>query len=207
MFHQLWNYIFHRLKLYLQLSTCQTKLLIVTIHTIKGIKIVGVCIKTIGTRWQNIWLVFNGTNDSILPLSWVIIWEINPNTGEIKICTSGWPKYQNKCWYKATAGETHLGGEDFDNRLVNYLPDEIKRKFRKDIRNNARALRILRTAAKRAKRTLFSRTEANIQTDALHESIDFYTKVSRARFEELCAGLFRSSFSRWRRLWTMQFNA
>ena len=93
---------------------------------------------------------------------------------------------------KATAGDTHLGGEDFDNRLVNHLADEFKRKFRKDIRNNPRALRRLRTAAERAKRTLSSSTEANIEIDALHEGIDFYTKVSRARFEELCADLFRS---------------
>lgn len=94
---------------------------------------------------------------------------------------------------KATAGDTHLGGEDFDNRLVNHLADEFKRKFRKDIRNNPRALRRLRTAAERAKRTLSSSTEANIEIDALHEGIDFYTKVSRARFEELCADLFRNT--------------
>lgn len=94
---------------------------------------------------------------------------------------------------KATAGDTHLGGEDFDNRLVNHLADEFKRKFRKDIRNNPRALRRLRTAAERAKRTLSSSTEANIEIDALYEGIDFYTKVSRARFEELCADLFRST--------------
>ncbi|WP_278046982.1 Hsp70 family protein, partial [Candidatus Hodgkinia cicadicola] len=94
---------------------------------------------------------------------------------------------------KATAGDTHLGGEDYDNRLVNHLADEFKRKFRKDIRNNPRALRRLRTAAERAKRTLSSSTEANIEIDALHEGIDFYTKVSRARFEELCADLFRNT--------------
>lgn len=94
---------------------------------------------------------------------------------------------------KSTAGDTHLGGEDFDNRLVNHLADEFKRKFRKDIRNNARALRRLRTAAERAKRTLSSSTEANIEIDALADGLDFYTKVSRARFEELNADLFRST--------------
>ncbi|BET02662.1 Heat shock protein [Nesidiocoris tenuis] len=94
---------------------------------------------------------------------------------------------------KATAGDTHLGGEDFDNRLVNHLAEEFKRKYRKDIRNNARALRRLRTAAERAKRTLSSSTEANIEIDALHEGVDFYTKVTRARFEELCSDLFRST--------------
>uniref|UniRef100_A0A1B6KBZ6 Heat shock protein 70 n=1 Tax=Graphocephala atropunctata TaxID=36148 RepID=A0A1B6KBZ6_9HEMI len=94
---------------------------------------------------------------------------------------------------RATAGDTHLGGEDFDNRLVNHLAEEFKRKFRKDLRNNPRSLRRLRTAAERAKRTLSSSTEASIEIDALFEGIDFYTKVSRARFEELCADLFRST--------------
>ncbi|XP_046669780.1 heat shock protein 70 A1-like [Homalodisca vitripennis] len=94
---------------------------------------------------------------------------------------------------KATAGDTHLGGEDFDNRLVNHLADEFKRKFRKDMRSNPRALRRLRTAAERAKRTLSSSTEASIEIDALYEGIDFYTKVSRARFEELCSDLFRNT--------------
>ncbi|CAH0407918.1 unnamed protein product [Chilo suppressalis] len=94
---------------------------------------------------------------------------------------------------KATAGDTHLGGEDFDNRLVNHLSEEFKRKYRKDIRSNPRALRRLRTAAERAKRTLSSSTEATIEIDALHEGIDFYTRVSRARFEELNADLFRGT--------------
>ncbi|XP_037955552.1 major heat shock 70 kDa protein Ba-like [Teleopsis dalmanni] len=94
---------------------------------------------------------------------------------------------------RSTAGDTHLGGEDFDNRLVNYLTDEFKRKYKKDLRSNPRALRRLRTAAERAKRTLSSSTEATIEIDALFEGIDFYTKISRARFEELCADLFRNT--------------
>ncbi|KAI4467198.1 heat shock protein 70kda [Holotrichia oblita] len=94
---------------------------------------------------------------------------------------------------RATAGDTHLGGEDFDNRLVTHLADEFKRKYRKDVRTNPRALRRLRTAAERAKRTLSSSTEATIEIDALFEGVDFYTKVSRARFEELCSDLFRGT--------------
>lgn len=94
---------------------------------------------------------------------------------------------------RATAGDTHLGGEDFDNRLVNHLAEEFKRKHRKDLRSNPRALRRLRTAAERAKRTLSSSTEATIEIDALYEGIDFYTRVSRARFEELNADLFRGT--------------
>ncbi|KAL5284568.1 hsp70.2 family protein [Megaselia abdita] len=94
---------------------------------------------------------------------------------------------------RSTAGDTHLGGEDFDNRLVNHFAEEFKRKYKKDFRENPRALRRLRTAAERAKRTLSSSTEANIEIDALYEGIDFYSKISRARFEELCADLFRGT--------------
>uniref|UniRef100_A0A6V7JRG3 Uncharacterized protein n=1 Tax=Bracon brevicornis TaxID=1563983 RepID=A0A6V7JRG3_9HYME len=94
---------------------------------------------------------------------------------------------------KSTAGDTHLGGEDFDSRLVDHLCKEFERKYRKNIKANPRALRRLRTAAERAKRTLSSSTEASIEIDALCDGIDFYTKVSRARFEELCADLFRAT--------------
>lgn len=94
---------------------------------------------------------------------------------------------------RSTAGDTHLGGEDFDNRLVTHFADEFKRKHKKDLKTNPRALRRLRTAAERAKRTLSSSTEATIEIDALLEGIDFYTKISRARFEELCADLFRAT--------------
>ncbi|XP_059611157.1 heat shock protein 70 B2 [Phlebotomus argentipes] len=94
---------------------------------------------------------------------------------------------------RATAGDTHLGGEDFDNRLVNHFVEEFKRKYKKDITSNPRSLRRLRTACERAKRTLSSSTEASIEIDALLEGIDFYTKISRARFEELCSDLFRAT--------------
>ncbi|KAF8778734.1 heat shock protein 70 B2-like [Argiope bruennichi] len=94
---------------------------------------------------------------------------------------------------RSTAGNTHLGGEDFDNRMVNHFVEEFKRKHRKDIRSNRRAVRRLRTACERAKRTLSSSSEASIEIDALFEGIDFYSKITRARFEELCMDLFRST--------------
>lgn len=96
---------------------------------------------------------------------------------------------------KSTAGDTHLGGEDFDNRLVTHFAEEFQRKFKKDLRSNTRALRRLRTACERAKRTLSSSTEASLEIDALHEGIDFYAKITRARFEELCMDLFRLTLS------------
>ncbi|EFA86375.1 heat shock protein [Heterostelium album PN500] len=92
---------------------------------------------------------------------------------------------------KATAGDTHLGGEDFDNRMVNHFVEEFKRKHKKDLMTNQRALRRLRTACERAKRTLSSSAQASIEIDSLFEGIDFYTSITRARFEELNADLFR----------------
>nr|AWS31934.1 heat shock protein 70IVA.2 [Apostichopus japonicus] len=92
---------------------------------------------------------------------------------------------------KSTAGDTHLGGEDFDNILVNHFSAEFKRKHKKDITGNARALRRLRTASERAKRTLSSSAQANVEIDSLFEGIDFYTSITRARFEDLCSDQFR----------------
>jgi L1 cell adhesion molecule like protein len=92
---------------------------------------------------------------------------------------------------KATAGDTHLGGEDFDNRMVNHFVQEFKRKHQKDISGNARALRRLRTACERAKRALSSQTQASVEIDSLFDGVDFYTSVTRARFEELNQDLFR----------------
>ncbi|CAG7821819.1 unnamed protein product [Allacma fusca] len=78
-------------------------------------------------------------------------------------------------------------------KMVTHFIEEFKRKYRKDLSSNARALRRLRTACERAKRTLSSSTEASIEIDALHEGVDMYTKISRARFEELCMDLFRGT--------------
>merc|ERR1712000_658255 len=94
---------------------------------------------------------------------------------------------------KATAGDTHLGGEDFDNRLVDHFVGEFKRKYKKDLSDNKRSLRRLRTACERAKRTLSSSAQASIEIDSLYEGIDFYTSITRARFEEMCSDLFRGT--------------
>ncbi|XP_027194247.2 heat shock 70 kDa protein 1A-like [Dermatophagoides pteronyssinus] len=94
---------------------------------------------------------------------------------------------------KSTAGDTHLGGEDFDNRLVNHFIQEFKRKYSKDMSANKRAVRRLRTACERAKRTLSSSTQSTVEIDSLYEGIDFHSTITRARFEELCSDLFRST--------------
>jgi len=94
---------------------------------------------------------------------------------------------------KSTAGDTHLGGEDFDNRLVEHFIKEFQRKHKKDISKNKRAIRRLRTACERAKRTLSASAQASIEIDSLFEGDDFYTSITRARFEELCSDLFRGT--------------
>ncbi len=92
---------------------------------------------------------------------------------------------------KATAGNTHLGGEDFDNRMVSHFATEFKRKNKKDIQGNERSLRRLRTACERAKRTLSSSTQAYIEIDSLFEGIDFNSTITRARFEEMNMDYFK----------------
>ena len=94
---------------------------------------------------------------------------------------------------KATAGDTHLGGEDFDNILVKYFIDEFKRKYKHDISDNKRACKRLRTACETAKRTLSSNPTANIEIDSLYEGIDYFTSITRAKFEMLCMNLFQKS--------------
>ncbi|KAJ3669447.1 hypothetical protein LUZ60_011397 [Juncus effusus] len=92
---------------------------------------------------------------------------------------------------KATAGDTHLGGEDFDDRMVGYFIEEFKRKYDKDVSETPKALRRLRTACERAKRHLSVSVQATVEIDSLYEGIDFYSSISRARFDELNLDLFK----------------
>jgi heat shock protein 1/8 len=142
----------------------------------------------------------------------VLIFDLGGGTFDVSLLTIEEGIFE----VKSTAGDTHLGGEDFDNRLVNHFVQEFKRKhkkvgeiqppggprqsglstfanFEKDLSSNPRALRRLRTACERAKRTLSSSAQTSIEIDSLYEGIDFYTSITRARFEELCQDLFRST--------------
>jgi L1 cell adhesion molecule like protein len=94
---------------------------------------------------------------------------------------------------KATAGDTHLGGEDFDTLLVEYFADEFKKKYKKNLSDNKKSLRRLRTACERAKRVLSSATTATIEIDSLYDGIDFMSSITRAKFENLCDVLFRKT--------------
>ena len=117
----------------------------------------------------------------------VLIFDLGGGTFDVSLLTLDDGLFE----VRATAGDTHLGGEDFDSRLVNYFMEEFKRNHKLDIGNNQRAVRRLRTACERAKRTLSTTASATIEVDALFEGIDFNSTLTRARFEELCSDLFR----------------
>jgi L1 cell adhesion molecule like protein len=117
----------------------------------------------------------------------VLIFDLGGGTFDVSLLTIEEGIFE----VKATAGDTHLGGEDFDNRMVDHFVQEFKRKNKKDISDNARALRRLRTACERAKRTLSTTASTNIEIDSLYEGVDFHTTLTRARFEELNMDLFR----------------
>merc|ERR1711985_162739 len=117
----------------------------------------------------------------------VLIFDLGGGTFDVSLLTVDDGIFE----VKATAGDTHLGGEDFDNRLVNHFTQEFKRKHKKDMTGNPRALRRLRTACERAKRQLSSSANATIEIDSLFEGTDMYSSITRARFEDLCADLFR----------------
>merc|ERR1712054_336350 len=119
----------------------------------------------------------------------VLIFDLGGGTFDVSLLTIDDGIFE----VKATAGVTHLGGEDFDNRMVNHFVQEFKRKHKKDFTSNARAMRRLRTACERAKRNLSSSANASLEIDSLFEGIDFYSQITRARFEDLCADLFRGT--------------
>jgi L1 cell adhesion molecule like protein len=117
----------------------------------------------------------------------VLIFDLGGGTFDVSLLTIDDGIFE----VKATAGDTHLGGEDFDNRMVDYFLQDFKRRFRKDMSNNQRALRRLRTACERAKRTLSSSTQAHIELDSLFDGIDYNATITRARFEDLCMDYFK----------------
>merc|ERR1711957_806794 len=120
----------------------------------------------------------------------VLIYDMGGGTFDVSILTIEDGIFE----VKATAGDTHLGGEDFDNRVVDFCMQDFKRKNRgKDLAGNNRALRRLRTQCERAKRTLSASTQATIEIDSLFDGVDYSCSLSRARFEELNMDYFRNS--------------
>jgi len=117
----------------------------------------------------------------------ILVFDLGGGTFDVSLLTIDEEIFE----VKATAGNTHLGGEDFDNRLVQHFIEEFKRKHKKDIRQNDRSLRRLRNQCEQAKRTLSSTHQTTIEIESLFEGIDFHSTLTRARFEDLCGSFFR----------------
>jgi len=119
----------------------------------------------------------------------ILIFDLGGGTFDVSLLTIEDGMFE----VKATAGDTHLGGEDFDNRMVDYFVEEFKKKYRKNAKENMRAMRRLRTACERAKRQLSSSTQAYIEIDGFIDGIDFTSSISRAAFENMNSDLFKKT--------------
>lgn len=117
----------------------------------------------------------------------VIIFDCGGGTHDVSLLTIDGGIFE----VKATAGDTHLGGEDIDNRLVEHFVNEFKKKHKHDLTTNPRSMKRLKTACERAKRTLSSSATTSVELDSVYEGIDLNSTISRARYEELCADIFK----------------
>jgi len=118
----------------------------------------------------------------------VLIFDLGGGTFDVSLLTIDEGVFE----VMATAGDTHLGGEDFDNALVDHCTKDFKRKHKKDMTSNARSMRRLRTQCEQAKRTLSAAVRATIEVDSLFDGIDFHITITRAKFEQLCNEQFRN---------------
>nr|XP_043607797.1 heat shock cognate 70 kDa protein-like [Erigeron canadensis]XP_043607798.1 heat shock cognate 70 kDa protein-like [Erigeron canadensis] len=117
----------------------------------------------------------------------VLVFDLGGGTFDVSLVTID---RECKLTVKAVDGDTHLGGQDFDNKMVDHCVKEFYRKHKKDISGNPKVLGKLRVHCERAKRTLSSTTEATIEVDGLYQGIDFFLTISRAKFENLNADYF-----------------
>jgi len=117
----------------------------------------------------------------------VLIFDLGGGTFDVSLLTIDEDVFQ----VLATAGDTHLGGEDFDNKLVDFCIQDFKKKNKLDIRDSARSMRRLRTQCEQAKRSLSGANRVTIEVDSLYEGIDYHCVISRPKFEKLCADDFR----------------
>ena len=127
-----------------------------------------------------------GLDKKIVEVIEVLVFDLGGGTLDVSILTIEEGIFE----VKSSAGDSNLGGRDFDDRMVDHFVEEFKKKYKKNISQNKRAICRLRKACEKAKRTLSMLTQANIEIDSLHEGVDFYTAITRARFEVLCADLF-----------------
>ena len=120
----------------------------------------------------------------------ILIYDLGGGTFDVTIMTIEDGIFE----VKSTAGDTHLGGEDFDHRLMDFFVQDFQRKHKQDITGNKKSMRRLQTACENAKKTLSSSTSASIEIDSLYEGIDYSGAITRARFEDICSDLFRNTF-------------
>jgi len=126
----------------------------------------------------------------------VLIFDLGGGTFDVSLLTIDEGVFE----VMATAGDTHLGGEDFDNALVDHCTKDFKRKHKKVMNDNPRAMRRLRTQCEQAKRTLSAAVRATIEVDSLFDGIDFHITITRAKFEQLCNEQFRNCLDPCRRV-------
>jgi L1 cell adhesion molecule like protein len=129
--------------------------------------------------------------DACAEASNVLIFDLGGGTFDVSILRIDGGIFE----VKATGGDTHLGGEDFDDNLVDFVLSEITRKHKIDITKNGRAMRRLRTAVEKAKRMLSTGTTATVELDSLAEDVDFSTVISRAKFEDVNKEAFEKCLS------------
>ena len=170
-------------------------------HTLKKIRFRGngmYNIPTIVNR-KNLKLIdknhiFNDNNTSSIKVTPIYNYNGKEYTKYVGITVDGNEKFLlSDRTVVHNCGNTHLGGEDFDTLLVEHFMEEFKKKTKKDISLNKRALRRLRTACENAKRTLSSASVATIEIDSLFDGYDFSSTITRAKFENLCDKLFRDT--------------
>ena len=121
----------------------------------------------------------------------ILVFDFGGGTHDVSILTLDGGIFE----VKATGGDTHLGGSDIDNEISNYLCEDIKKRHKKDVRQNARALKRLNIAAEKAKKTLSSSTTATIEVDSLMDGVDYTHTLSRAKFEQLADKIFKRTIT------------
>jgi heat shock protein 1/8 len=121
----------------------------------------------------------------------VLIFDMGGGTTDITLLTLEDGLFQ----VRATSGDSHLGGEDIDNRLVDYCVQQFQRKYNIDPCNSPRSIRRLRTACENAKRILSTSNQTTIEVDSFYEGHDLSISLSRTKFDELCMDVFRAALA------------
>ena len=116
----------------------------------------------------------------------ILVFDCGGGTHDVSILTLDGGIFE----VKATGGDTHLGGSDIDNLIVEWLCEDIKKRMKKDVRENARALKRLNIAAEKAKKTLSASTTTTIEVESLLDGVDYNTTLTRAKFEQLADKVF-----------------